>query len=185
MESEKSIFIIISEIFKKYNITPVIVGGIALNANKVQRMTFDIDFIITEENFNKIENNILDVGYSVFHRQDAFIQLKSNNEIFRDIDFLLSDNKTIDILISKGKKHRIDNNEFYIPSPLHLIEMKLHSISYNKSRIQKDLPDIIQLLIMNQINPKNKEVKQLFMKYNLPESFQYVINKIKEMNTDA
>jgi len=184
MKSQESIFNLLSEIFKRYNITPVLVGGIALNANKVQRMTFDIDFIITEENFNKLEKDIIDIGYSIFHRQEAFIQLKSNNDFFRDIDFLLSDDKTINILISEGKKHLIDNNYFYIPSPMHLVEMKLHSISFNRIRIKKDLPDIIQLLLLNKINPNSRKVKQLLKKYNLSELHVDIKNSVGDTKLD-
>lgn len=184
MQVEKSIFKIISALFKKHNIEPVLVGGYALIANKVQRMTFDIDFLVTELNYNKIEKDFFKLGYSIFHQQEAFIQLKSNKTNFRDIDFLISDQKTIDIIISQGSKQYISDEEFIVPSPKHLIEMKLHSMSYNKNREQKDLPDIIQLLIMNNIDPRESDIQKLFNKYKLPELYDKVIKNVENTNAN-
>jgi hypothetical protein len=42
------------------------------------------------------------------------------------------------------------------------------------------LPDIIQLLIINGINPENDEIKQLFVKYNAPEIYKKVITATKQ-----
>ena len=182
MKTEKSIFKILSSIFKKHNIQPVLVGGYALIANKVQRMTFDIDFLISEDDFSKIELEIIKIGFSIFHRQEAFVQFKSNKEGFIDIDFLISDANTIDIIASQGKKHVIDNVEFIVPSPMHLIAMKLHSMSFNKNRESKDLPDIIQLIKMNNININSKEIEDYFKKYKSIEILDKVRNAINHKN---
>lgn len=182
MKSEKSIFKILSSLFNKHNIEPVLVGGYALIANKVQRMTFDIDFLISEDDFSRIELEIIKIGYSIFHRQEAFVQFKSNKEGLIDTDFLISDADTIDIIISQGKKHVIDNVEFIVPSPLHLIAMKLHSLSFNKNRESKDLPDIIQLIEMNNINVNSKKIEDYFIKYKSIEILDKVRSAINNKN---
>ncbi len=38
----------------------------------------------------------------------------------------------------------------------------------------KDLPDIIQLIKMNAINPNSKDIKDLFEEYNLLELYERV-----------
>jgi len=182
MMSDKSIFKILSSMFYKYDVNPVLVGGYALIANKVQRMTFDIDFLISEASFAKIEMEIIKIGYSIFHRQDAFVQFKSEEQGLIDIDFLISDQETIDIIASQGKKHIIDNEEFLVPSPIHLIAMKLHSISFNKNRELKDLPDIIQLITMNKINIENEEIEDMFKKYKSVELYDKVKKTIRHIN---
>ena len=87
---EGSIFKFLSAVFKKHGVQEVLVGGYALIAHKVQRFTFDIDFMITREAAIKIEPDLINAGYVVQNRQEAFIQFKSGNPGIRDIDFLIT-----------------------------------------------------------------------------------------------
>jgi hypothetical protein len=163
---EGSLFKFISSLFKKHDIHGVLVGGYALIANKVQRTTFDIDFMVTASDCGKIEPDLIKSGYGIFNRQDAFVQFKSTVPGLRDIDFLIGDAHTIGKIIGQGKTITIAGESFIIPSPMHLIEMKLHSIAGNKRRELKDFPDIVQLLIVNGINPAGEQIKELFVKYH-------------------
>jgi len=162
-----SIFSFLSSIFKKCDVNAVLVGGYALIANKVQRMTFDIDFIITAEDLRKIEQELIASGYSVVNRQDAFVQFKSEFPGYKDLDFLVADFATIEKLKTSGKQFSIAGNSFIVPAPIHLIAMKLHSISGNSARELKDLPDIAQLLELPELQEKKMEIRELFVKYNL------------------
>jgi hypothetical protein len=175
-EIQGSIFTFLGKLFKKHNITSVIVGGYALILNKVQRMTFDIDFMLTQEDCEKIEPDLLDVGYTVLSRQQAFLQLSSKKKGLRDLDFLITDKKTLNIIITEGKKTIIAGQEFTFPSPKHLIMMKIHSISENKKREIKDLPDIVQLLEANSIDPSSREIKEMFEKSNEKNLYKRVLD---------
>ncbi len=174
---ENSVFKFISSTFSKHNIPCVLVGGYALIANKVQRMTFDVDLIISEKDFNKLEIDVLKAGYEIFNKQKAFVQFRNDKEGFLDIDFLLTDSKTIEILIKDGHKTTIAGEIFVVPSPLHLVAMKLHSISNNKTRRAKDYNDIVQLIRMNNIDPRDKEIQTLFEKYKAGEIHKDLLNE--------
>jgi hypothetical protein len=173
---EGSIFKFLSSLFKKQGVRGVLVGGYALIANKVQRTTFDIDFLMTASDCGKIEPDLAKAGYSVFNRQDAFVQFKSTVTGLRDIDFLIGDEHTIEKIITNGKTAVIAGEPFFIPSALHLIEMKLHSIAGNRRRELKDFPDIVQLFAANGIDPQGKPVKELFEKYRLQDLYQRLLN---------
>jgi hypothetical protein len=177
-----SIFKFIASLFKKHKVRGVMVGGYALVANKVQRMTFDIDFMITSADLERIEADILSAGYSFFNRQNAFVQFKSSIPGLRDLDFLLGDQHTIDVIIGQGKEITIVGETFIVPSPLHLIEMKLHSLACNKMREIKDLPDIAQLLQANAIDPTDARIKKMFEKYKLLEIYKRRIISIGDGN---
>jgi hypothetical protein len=174
LKIEGSIFTFIAELFHKRGVKSVLVGGYALAANNVQRMTFDIDFMITLGDYEKIEQELLGAGYSLFNKKEAFIQLKSSIVGQRDLDFLISDEKTITTVISQGHKVTIAGKSFIVPSPMHLIEMKLHSIAGNSRREMKDLPDIVQLMKTNAIDSSEERVKKLFEKYRLVEMYERV-----------
>lgn len=170
-----SIFEFLFAAFEKHNVRAVLVGGYSLIANKVQRMTFDIDFMVTLEDCGKIEPELLAAGYSVFNRQSAFVQFKCENPGFRDLDFLIGDRQTIDQLASEGKTIRIAGKPFIVPSPKHLIAMKLHSIAGNRKREIKDFPDIVQLMKANGIDPASDEIKNLFRKYDLMDLYNRIL----------
>jgi hypothetical protein len=173
---EGPIFKFLSSLFKKQGVRGVLVGGYALIANKVQRTTFDIDFLMTASDCDKIEPDLAKAGYSVFNRQDAFVQFKSTVTGLRDIDFLIGDEHTIETIITKGKTAVIAGEPFFIPSALHLIEMKLHSIAGNRRRELKDFPDIVQLLAANGIDPQGKPVEDLFQKYKLQDLYPKLLD---------
>jgi hypothetical protein len=172
---EGSIFKFLSGLFKKHGVRAILVGGYALIANKVQRTTFDIDFMITGIDCDNIEPDLANAGYSVSNRQDAFVQFKSTVAGLRDIDFLIGDARTVEKIIVQGKTVSIAGESFFIPSPLHLIEMKLHSIAGNKRRELKDFPDIVQLLTANAIDPAGAPIKELFEKYKLKGLYEKII----------
>ena len=68
-EIEGSIFKFLSSLFTRNKVRCVLVGGYALIVNKVQRMTFDIDFIVTAVDCSRIEPDIIKAGYSIFNRK--------------------------------------------------------------------------------------------------------------------
>ena len=175
---EGSIFKFLSSVFKKHDVQAVLVGGYALIANKVQRMTFDIDFMVTKESSIKIEQDIINAGYSELNRQEAFVQFKSGKVGLRDIDFLIGDMQTVETLIENGKKVLIAGEPFIVPSLEHLIAMKLHSIAGNKMKELKDFPDIVQIMNANDIDPHSEIIRNIFEKYKMTGFYQRVIDAV-------
>jgi hypothetical protein len=144
--------------------------------------TDDIDFLITADDCAKIEPDLIKAGYSIFNRQDAFVQFKNERPGFRDLDFLIGDSHTKEQLISQGKKVTIAGKTFNVPSPLHLIAMKLHSMGGNRKRELKDFPDIVQIMIANGINPRDADVVEMFKKYNLMDLHERALKAIGAEN---
>jgi|SRR3989339_576894 len=177
-----SIFQILASIFKKHQVQCVLVGGYAVAASNFQRMTFDIDFMLTLEDYRKIEPDILDAGYSVYSRQEAFVQLKGNKPGLRDLDFLLSNTHTLDEMCRRGKTTLIAGETFIIPSPLHLVAMKLHSMAGNPDREQKDILDVVQLMALNSIDPKKDDIKAMFVKYKAMHLFDKIVEALDTKN---
>lgn len=173
-----SIFTWLGRLFKERSITPILVGGYAVLAYKIERSTFDIDFMLTIEQWIKIEKDMLAAGYSFISKTDSFIQLKNTQQELRDIDFILCDNDTFSKIVKDAKTTTIAGLNFLLASPLHLIAMKLHAISQNPNREFKDFNDIIQLIAINRIDIKNKEVETLFAKYSANKLYQRLLTNV-------
>ena len=172
-----SIFEFLSTVFKKNSVQAVLVGGYALNVNNVQRMTFDIDFMITASDCSKIEQDFLKAGYSVFSRQDSFLQFRGEKPGLRDIDLLICDEHTLHQLITGGREVTIAKERFIVASVNHLIAMKLHAIAENQERELKDFPDIVELIAANNIDPAENNIKMMFQKYKLMNLYKKVIRR--------
>ncbi len=96
-----------------------------------------------------------------------------------DVDFMFVDKDTLDKIINAGKEISIANQKFIVPRLNHLIALKLHAIRYNpKIREYKDLPDIIQLIRINELNVKDVEFKNLCLKYGTEELYNRILERV-------
>ena len=112
--------------------------------------------------------------------QENFAQLQNNHLSLMDVDFMFVDHDTISKIIKEGERLKIAGQTFIVPSLYHLIALKLHSIKYNpKIRITKDLPDIINLIRINDINIKDKEFKEVCLKYGTADIYDKIQDAIK------
>ncbi|MBN1129959.1 MAG: hypothetical protein JXA71_13280 [Chitinispirillaceae bacterium] len=112
-------------------------------AHKIQRMTFDIDFILTLEDCRKIEPEIVALGYSILSRTDAFVQFKAEKPGLRDLDFLISDVITVEKLRTQGQKISIAGRSTAVTFPVFKKEMlppSLRSVDEINSWIEQDYP---------------------------------------------
>jgi hypothetical protein len=175
----KTAFNLISTISQKNNVCCVLIGGFAINYYNVTRQTADIDFLITETDYQKILPYLIKAGYNQDNIQKVFVRLKSEKYIF-DIDFMFVDKDTLDKIINEGRKICLAGEEFIIPSLYNLLALKMHSIKYNPFfRENKDLPDIINLIRINKVNYKSNKFKQLCLKYGTREIYLKILERIK------
>ena len=59
------------------------------------------------------------------------------------------------------------------------LALKLHSIKYNqKIRLIRDLPDIINLVIINKINVKENQFKEMCLKYGTQDIYQKILEAV-------
>ncbi len=178
--SERSAFHLIAELTQKEGISCVLIGGFAVNHYKVTRQTADIDFLITKEDFDKIWKFIRQAGYEKGLEQENFTQLKSTRLALMDVDFMFVDEETLQKIKNEGEELKIAGQKFIVPSLLHLIALKLHSIKYNpKLRLMRDFPDIINLMRMNAVNIKEKKFKELCLKYGDEDIYRKIMEALK------
>ena len=168
-------FHLVARASKKAVVPCVLIGGFAVNFYKVTRNTLDIDFLITKEDFAKIKDTLLSADYAEDFSTDVATRL-SNKKDALDIDFMMVDDLTREKIIKDGKTAEIVGEKLIIPSLNHLIALKLHAIKSNqKNRIWKDLPDIIRLINMNNVDCKNKTFKEICLKYGNDEIYQTIL----------
>lgn len=178
--NNQSVFHLISGLTEKGKVKCVLIGGFAVNYYGVTRQTADIDFLITREDFEKISGYLQQAGYKTNLLRDNFAQLKNTKISLMDVDFMFVEQETLDKVFQESKKIKITGQEFFIPSLDHLIALKLHSIKYNKKiRILRDLPDIINLLRINDADVTSGKFKMLCLRYGTEQIYQKILEAFK------
>ena len=79
-------------------------------------------------------------------------------------------------IMSEGEQLKIAGQKFTVPSLHHLIALKLHAIKNNpKIRLTRDLPDIVNLIRINELNVKNEKFKELCLKYGTEDIYHKIL----------
>ncbi|MDI6731822.1 MAG: nucleotidyl transferase AbiEii/AbiGii toxin family protein [Candidatus Margulisbacteria bacterium] len=175
-----SIFHLIAAASKAENVSCVIIGGFAINYYKVTRQTADVDFLITKEDFKKLLVLLEKAGYEEDYSQTVFTRLRSNDQAsLMDVDFMFVDKATLLGIIKDGEKVKLAGQSFVVPSLNHLLALKLHSLKHNlQIRINKDIPDIIELARVNNIDVKGSTFRELCEKYGTKKIYSMIIERM-------
>ena len=158
----------------------VLIGGFAVNYYKYARQTADVDFLIKNEDFQRILGLLEAAGYKLDYSQEVFARLIcAKDPLLMDIDFMFVDEETLSKIIKDSKKVNIAGCEFRVSSLEHLIALKLHAVKYNlKIRLARDIPDVISLIRINKVDAKSEKFKELCLKYANQEIYQNIIDNI-------
>jgi len=175
-----SIFHLMAQLSGKTGATCVLIGGFAVNCYKVTRQTADLDFLITREDFDKIAVELKKAGFELEHAEKVFARFKGNKYYLMDIDFMFVEKATLDKIVADSRIMSIGRQKFIVPSLQTLIALKLHAIKHNQNvRKYKDLPDIINLIRVNKVNHKNKEFRELCLKYGTEELYNTIMEALR------
>ena len=176
----ESVFHLLKDISKKENIPLILIGGFAVNHYKYVRQSIDVDFLITEQDFQKILAPLESAGYKIDYQQKVFARLISNKGLLMmDIDFMFVDKQTFDKITADSQRVDIAGCAFRVPSLWHLIALKLHAVKYNtRLRWAKDIGDIASLMKINHLNIRGPEFKELCLKYATEEIYDKILDGI-------
>jgi hypothetical protein len=124
----------------------VLVGGNAVNLHAYLRTTFDVDLLVRENESERWTSFFKQRGYTVFHQTANFIRLHlaADPAGALPVDLMLADTQTFSTIRRDSRCCDIGNGlSVVVPSPLHLIAMKLHALR-NPERFESgvDLQDV-------------------------------------------
>ena len=162
--------------FEKEKIPIILIGGVAINMYGHSRGTEDIDFLISDDSVEKIKKVLDDMGMKLWVKNDLFRRYTKKDWNIKAIDFLNVEQATFEQIQKQSKKIKIKGHELLIPSIFHLIALKLHAIKNNKQRELGDLPDILEIMKINRVNPATDEFKNLCLKFGTVEIYTKILD---------
>jgi hypothetical protein len=170
--------------FQKDNIDFVLAGGLALSTMGIFRFTKDIDFLVSEEAKDKIDDIMKDLSYEKqdFSNEEIFSFLLPLKELGQ-VDYLFARRKYTRAMIKRAKKRAIFDGEFDVKTllPEDLIGLKIQAISNDpKNRFVVDSLDIRKIL-QTKINEIDIElVKEYFKLFNKEALLNEWLNEIEQ-----
>ncbi len=169
-------FRLVADACERTGTSVVLIGGQALGAHGYQRLTLDVDFLITEDSFNQLRELLCEAGYREVARTDVAAKFSSDSEDLIDIDFMFVDPKTFEKIKKEGKEESYDGHSFWVPKLEHLIALKLHAIKQQpKVRELKDLSDIVELIRRNHVDVASESFKSTCLNFGTPELYQKIL----------
>lgn len=147
----------------------VLVGGNAVNLYAYRRTTFDVDLLVRESDSQRWLTFFEERGYRVFHQTPNFIRLHFAADPTKalPVDLMLADEATFHRILAESRRCDVGEGiQLAIPTPLHLITMKLHALK-SQARVEHgaDFQDVIHLIKIVKIDIHSHEFTEIIERY--------------------
>jgi hypothetical protein len=131
-----------------------LVGGLALQAYGFGRATHDIDILVESGARADIVPFMESLGFEPLHSSEGF-----SNHLHTDrrrVDFVYVESATAERLFALARRvTAIHGRDVVVPSPEHLIAMKVHAAKSDPSRLLREVGDIEYLLRHCEVTPSD------------------------------
>ena len=182
MSYARDVFLLMAEQCREADAPFVLVGGFAVNFHNVTRNTEDVDFLMTEESFEKARPRLAEAGYSQMMKQHLYARLRKESDSagrFLDIDILFTNPETFNTILKGARDLELGPEKIKVVSLQHLMAMKLHSLKNNpEGREDPDVSDLVKLVRFNQVDARTPAFKELCLKYGDESIYNKVIKRI-------
>lgn len=157
---------------RKDNLAVLVAGGHAVIVHGYQRTTFDIDLAILRTDREKWIGLMSGLGFVLFHEGPSFLQFNPPAGE-SPVDLMFLNQPTFE----KLQRAAVPNpgGEGYPPVIClrDLIAMKCHAIKHGHGgRIVKDADDVLQLFLVNRLDPANSDWRELVLKYGTEDLYE-------------
>ena len=151
----------------------LVIGGHAVNAYGYTRTTLDVDFLVAVESFREWRPVFESAGYRWAGQTDTFARMDppTTDPPSLPVDVMLVSKETFSKLYDGRQMLDFGEARLPAPNPLNLIALKLHAMR-NPERFKKgkDLPDILNLISICQIDTKSREFVEVLNRYASDET---------------
>ncbi len=158
-------------------IKPILIGGWAVNRLGHPRNTLDLDLMIPENKKEELDQSLERLGFKmIFRNPELFAKYRHSTEKVFELDILFIDESTFKKLEIGSSDIKLGKINCFLPSPMALIAMKLHSLKNNfKNRFPKDFPDIIALIDIHGIDTHSEIFKNHCLQFGTYETYELIL----------
>jgi len=177
---EKTFFDLVSQVIQKADVSAILIGGFAVNHYGVMRQTQDVDFLMVEEAYDKVQPLFEKAGCGEVIRNNLFARLENKKWLPSELDIVFVNPETFEGILEESETAEIQGRKFKVPSLDHLLALKLHAMKQNlRRRGFRDITDVLDLARENRIDVKGKKFGELCLKYAGKEVYRIVQELLK------
>lgn len=154
-----------------------VVGGVALAAYGIARMTIDLDLVIDGDNQEPAIGTLESLGYETLHRSRGYSNHQHADSTFGRVDVVYVRGTTSQQLFEACR--RLDGPggvEILVPAAEHLAAMKVVAMKNDPDRLWQDLADIRQILTLPGVD--RQAIRASFDRHGLTEHYRELEKKI-------
>ncbi len=137
---------------KQYNFEIVLIGGWAVWIYNKYLKSKDIDIIVSEKDFWKLRNLLIQMGFSETHGghlgKKGFAKLVNTDKIEIDVYDKKIGRTDVKPIIERSVEQRINGFKFSVANVTDLFALKLNSLSerIGSAKGEKDISDLLAIL---------------------------------------
>lgn len=179
----KKVLKILIENLQAEEIDFALIGGLALSTMNIFRFTRDLDFLVHEEDKEKIHTIMTDLAYEKQDfSNDEIVSYLSPLSSFGQVDFMFARRKYSKAMMSRAEKKPVFNESYYVKAllPEDIIGLKIQAIHNDPiTRQAVDGSDIQQLLGMYHRNMDMRLVREYFRIFEKEKLLDEWLDSIK------
>lgn len=158
------------------NLPFLLIGGHAVIALGIERTTLDVDILIKADDLADWSTRLKAQGYQLARETKAFAQFLPPDADGMRLDLMLVDSQTFDKLHLASIGVEFGRRLAQVPTPLHLIALKLHALKNpHRAALGKDFADIIALAQRHNLDFFSAEFQTILDRYASPAVRQQVL----------
>lgn len=179
----ESVFRLILGKFIQENITFALIGGFAVHSAGYTRATTDIDFLVKQEDMQKVKKIMLSYGYELLNENEDISNYIGKMEDLGKVDFLHAHRKYSRKMLLRAVDKDVLGGSFQtkIVIPEDIIGLKLQSSINDPKRFSKDMSDIETLIKINRKSLNMEIVKEYFDLFNMTDELYRIIKVVDDV----
>lgn len=167
---------IIHEQFEKAGIRHLVVGGCAVYAYGVDRNTDDVDILIEDQAAQTAVMALSRYGYREREQGHLVSRMIPNEPVLPIVDLMYVNTPTMEAMWQESRIVPLGAYAHHLPSPQHLINMKLHALRHGgEGRRNKDALDILELSRLHSIDMRSPDFEKACLHFGSPELYRFLM----------
>ena len=144
-----------------------------MQAYGLGRATQDLDFVTEAAAAAELVSWLESTGYETLHRSAAFSNHLHADRGLGRVDFIYVDSDTAETLFTAARRVEWGERTVLVPSPIHMIAMKVHAMKNDPSRTLREMSDVQHLLLLTDVD--RDAARGYFEKAGLRERFDEIL----------
>lgn len=157
----------------------LLIGGHAVMLHGYPRSTVDFDLLIPEKSESRWREKLEKEGWRLVHATEAFLQFEGPEDA-PPFDLMKVDAATFEKLESASEDSTLFGCPVRIPSPEHLVALKLHAVRQEgRVRKEQDWADVIGLIRSCGLDLENRDFHALIERYGGPDAITSIRRRLR------